>query len=104
MEDYCTQLLKPLQNLMDQHDHDYPTIQDAVTHAGKLWQTLDKDKIHQEIREEKEKFTSDMKIQNNANVILTTAHATGWTNSKVPSKAHDENKPQNMTKNQKTQN
>ena len=55
MEDYHTQLLKLLQNLMDQHDREYPTIQDAVTHAGKLWQTLDKDKIHQEIREEKEK-------------------------------------------------
>src|SRR5205814_6312303 len=54
-EDYCTQLLKPLQNLMDQHDHEYPAIQDAVTHAGKLWQTLDKDKICQEIREEKER-------------------------------------------------
>src|SRR5438045_6320932 len=40
---------------MDQHDHEYPTIQDAVTHAGKLWQTLDKDKLHQEIKEEKEK-------------------------------------------------
>jgi hypothetical protein len=54
-EDYRTRLLKPLQNLMDQHDREYPTIQDAVTHAGKLWQTLDKDKIRQEIKEEKEK-------------------------------------------------
>jgi len=40
---------------MDQHDREYPTIQDAVTHAGKLWQTLDRDKIRQEIKEEKEK-------------------------------------------------
>ena len=40
---------------MDQHDRKYPAIQDAVMHAGKLWQTLDKDKIRQEIREEKEK-------------------------------------------------
>jgi len=54
-EDYRTRLLKPLQNLMDQHDREYPTIQDAVTHAGKLWQTLDRDKIRQEIKEEKEK-------------------------------------------------
>ena len=54
-EDYRTRLLRPLQNLMDQHDREYPAIQDAVTHAGKLWQTLDKDKIRQEIKEEKEK-------------------------------------------------
>ena len=40
---------------MDQHDREYPTIQDAVTHAGRLWQTLDKDKIRQEIKEEKER-------------------------------------------------
>jgi hypothetical protein len=54
-EDYRTRLLKPLQNLMDQHDREYPTIQDAVTHAGRLWQTLDKDKIRLELKEEKEK-------------------------------------------------
>src|SRR5436190_18006229 len=54
-EDYRTRLLKPLQNLMDQHDREYLTIQDAVTHAGKLWQTLDRDKIRQEIKEEKER-------------------------------------------------
>ena len=45
-----------------------------------------------------------MKIRNNANVILTTTHATSWRNSKVPSKAHDETKPWNVTENQKTQN
>jgi hypothetical protein len=54
-EDYRTRLLKPLQNLMDQHDREYATIKDAVTHAGKLWQTLDRDKLRQEIKEEKEK-------------------------------------------------
>jgi hypothetical protein len=54
-EDYRTRLLKPLQNLMDQHDREYPTIQDAVTHAGRLWLTLDREKIRQEIKEEREK-------------------------------------------------
>jgi hypothetical protein len=54
-EDYRTRLLKPLQNLMDQHDRDYPTVQDAVTHAGKLWQTLDKDKVRLELKEDKER-------------------------------------------------
>ena len=55
MEDYHTQLLKPLWNLMDQHNREYSAIQDAVTHAGRLWQTLDQDKLCQEIKEEKEK-------------------------------------------------
>lgn len=54
-DDYRTRLLKPLQNLMDQHDREYPAIQDAVTHAGKLWQTLDQDKLRQEFKEDKEK-------------------------------------------------
>src|SRR5947207_6833880 len=54
-KDYRTQLLKPLQNLMDQHDREYPTIQDAVAHAGKLWQTLDRDKVRQELKEDREK-------------------------------------------------
>jgi len=54
-EDYRTRLLKPLQNLMNQQDREYPSIQDAVTHAGKLWQTLDHDKLRQEIKEKKEK-------------------------------------------------
>ena len=54
-EDYRTRLLKPLQNLMDQHDREYPTIQHAVTHAGKLWQTLDREKVRLELIEEKDK-------------------------------------------------
>jgi hypothetical protein len=54
-EDYRTRLLKPLQNLMDQHDREYPTIQQAVTHAGRLWQTLDREKVRLELKEEKEK-------------------------------------------------
>jgi hypothetical protein len=54
-EDYRTRLLKPLQNLMDQHDREYSIIQEAVTHAGKLWQTLDKEKVRLELKEEKDK-------------------------------------------------
>ena len=47
--------VKPLQNLMDQHDREYLTIRHAVIHAGKLWQTLDRDKLRQEIKEERKK-------------------------------------------------
>ena len=31
----------------------YSTVQDLVTHADKLWQTLDSDKVHQEIKNER---------------------------------------------------
>ena len=36
MKDYCTRLLKSLQNLMNQHDHEYLTIQNVITHTDKL--------------------------------------------------------------------
>ena len=36
MKDYHTRLLKFLQNLMNQHDHEYFTIQNVITHADKL--------------------------------------------------------------------
>jgi hypothetical protein len=55
VEDYRTRLVKPLQNLINQQDHVYPTVQDAVAHAGRLWQTLDPDKVRQEIRDAREK-------------------------------------------------
>ncbi len=55
IEDYYIRLLKPLQNLMNQHDCEYPTIQDAVMHAGKLWQILDKNKVCQELKETRKK-------------------------------------------------
>ena len=35
-EDYQTRFLKLLQNLMNQHDHEYFIIQNVVAHAGKL--------------------------------------------------------------------
>src|SRR5436190_3906231 len=54
-EDYRTRLLKPLRNLMDQQDRQYHTIQDAVTHAGRLWQTLDPEKLRQELKEDRER-------------------------------------------------
>jgi len=40
---------------MNQHEKKYTTIKDVVIHASKLWNSLDRDKIQQEIREEKEK-------------------------------------------------
>ena len=36
MKDYHTRLLKSLQNLMNQHDHEYLIIQNVITHADKL--------------------------------------------------------------------
>jgi len=36
MKDYHTRLLKSLQNLMNQHDHKYLTIQNVIAHADKL--------------------------------------------------------------------
>jgi hypothetical protein len=56
VEDYRTRLVKPLQNLINQHDRAYPTVQDIVAHAGRLWQTLDPNKVRQEIKEEKERI------------------------------------------------
>ena len=53
-EDYHTQLLKPLQILMDQQDRKYHTIQDMITHARKLWQMLDQNKLCQELKKVKE--------------------------------------------------
>src|SRR5438034_9733006 len=55
MKDYCTRLLKPLQNLMNQHDCEYLTIQNVIIHAGKLWQTLNRDKVCQELKKDREK-------------------------------------------------
>ena len=54
-EDYHTRLLKSFQNLMNQHDHKYLIIQNVITHADKLWQTLNKEKIHLELKKEKKK-------------------------------------------------
>ena len=36
MKNYHTRLLKLLQNLMNQHDHEYLTIQNVITHTNKL--------------------------------------------------------------------
>jgi len=54
-EDYHTRFLKLFQNLMNQHDHKYLTIQNAVIHIDKLWQTLNREKIHLELKKEKKK-------------------------------------------------
>jgi hypothetical protein len=34
VEDYQAHLVKPLQNLINQQDHTYLTVQDVVAHAG----------------------------------------------------------------------
>ena len=41
---------------MNQHDHKYSIIQHTVTHADKLWQILDRKKIHLELKKEKNKI------------------------------------------------
>jgi len=53
IEDYRTRLVGPLQNIIIQQDRTYPTAQDLVAHAGRLWQTLNPDKVRQEIRDER---------------------------------------------------
>jgi len=55
VDDYRTRLVKPLQNLINQHDRTYSTVQDLVAHAGRLWQTLDPNEVRQKIKEDKER-------------------------------------------------
>ena len=55
-EDFITRLVQPLQDLIGQHDRTYPTIQDAVAHAGRLWIHIDVDKVQREYREEKDRL------------------------------------------------
>ena len=55
-EDYHTRLLKSLQNLMNQHDCEYFTIQNVIAHAGKLWQTLNRNKVCQELKKDRKKI------------------------------------------------
>jgi len=55
-KNYHTKFLKSFQNLMNQHDHKYFIIQHAVTHADKLWQILDREKICLELKEKKIKI------------------------------------------------
>ena len=45
----------PLQNLLLQHNRVYPNTQDIVVHAARLWQTMDPEKIKQEIKEDRER-------------------------------------------------
>ena len=40
---------------MNQHDHEYLIIQNAIAHADKLWQTLNREKIHQELKKDRKK-------------------------------------------------
>lgn len=55
VEDYRTRLLRPLLNLMNQHERQYTSTKDVVLHAAKLWNSLDPNKVRQEIKEEKER-------------------------------------------------
>ena len=50
IKNYRTHLIESLQNIIIQQDHMYFTVQDLITHADKLWQTLDLNKVHQEIK------------------------------------------------------
>ena len=49
--DYRTRLLKPLKNLVIQHNEDYPSVRDLVTYATRLWQTLDHERMRQDIKD-----------------------------------------------------
>lgn len=72
VEDYRTRLVKPLQNLINQHDRTYPTVQDIVAHAGRLWQTLDPNKVRQEIKEERANRQRNLERQDRPNKIAKT--------------------------------
>jgi hypothetical protein len=64
IDDYRTRLLAPLRNLLGQFEQPYNATRDIVIHAAKLWQTLNHDKVRQEIREEKEKKDKSFQSQN----------------------------------------
>jgi len=64
IDDYRTRLLTPLRNLLGQLEQPYTTTRDIVIHAARLWQTLNHDKMRQEIREEKEKKDKPFQHQN----------------------------------------
>ena len=53
IENYKTCLIESLQNIIIQQDCMYSTVQDLITHADKFWQTLDSDKVCQEIKNER---------------------------------------------------
>ena len=53
IKDYRTCLIRFLQNVIIQQDCTYLIVQDLVVHADKLWQTLDPDKVRQEIKDER---------------------------------------------------
>ena len=53
IKNYRTHLIEFLQNIIIQQDHTYFTVQDLITHTDKLWQTLDSDKVCQEIKNER---------------------------------------------------
>ena len=65
VEDYRTRLLRPFLNLMNQHERHYTTTKDIVIHAARLWNSLDRDKMRQEIRDEKER--KDKNFRQNQN-------------------------------------
>jgi hypothetical protein len=58
---------------MNQHDYKYSIIQHVITHADKLWQTLDRKKIHLELKKEKKKAQNHYKNFNQI-IIITFSH------------------------------
>ena len=64
IKNYKTCLIKLLQNVIIQQDCMYFTVQDLVAHAGKLWQTLDSDKVWQEIKNERAYYQCQSDQQN----------------------------------------
>ncbi len=64
VEGYKTRLVGPLLNLLNRSDRTYKTVQDVVTHAARLWHTLDPEKVRQEIREDRARRQRLAKGQN----------------------------------------
>ena len=61
MKNYCIRLLKSFQNLMNQHDYKYFTIQNVIIHTDKLQQILNREKICLEFKKEKKKIQHQCK-------------------------------------------
>ena len=49
---------------MNQYNYDYPIIQNTITHASKLWQILNKNKVHLELKKEKKRAQQQYKNSN----------------------------------------
>ena len=100
IQDYRTRLVKPLLTLINQQDRTYTRVQDLVGHAGRFWQTLDLNKLRQEIKEERsQRYRSydrqqNSKTKNNRNNDQQQAESSSRQQSKPNRKENRQNSRQ----------